>query len=119
MSDGESKSSARSDSKLIRVPLTINFILLLALIGPGSSHKLDLALRRAGLANAITLALQAWFVGSTVFATAFFIRRLVKKSDAVPGEPPRSATFDSVLLLVWWIAVILACLYAFMMGMGG
>jgi hypothetical protein len=105
--------------KPVRVIVIINFVLMLALIGPGSSHKLDLALRRAGLANLITLSLQVWVVGSTILATALFVRALVKGPDTFAGKPQRPAPLDLVLLLAWWIVMILLCLFAFMMGMGG
>jgi len=43
----------------------------------------------------------------------------MRKSHVVVGEPRKKATLDGVLLLVWWIVVILVCLYAFSLGMGG
>jgi hypothetical protein len=56
---------------LVRVPLLINFVLLLALLSPlGSSRKLYKAERAAGIAASITLTLQVWVIGTTLFATA-------------------------------------------------
>ena len=92
---------------------------MLALIGPGNSHKLDLALRKAGVANLITLSLQVWVVGSTILATVLFARSLVKKSDAGSAKLSSPMTLDWVLLLTWWALLVLLCLYAFMAGMGG
>jgi len=104
---------------LVRVPIIINFVLLLLLIGPGGSNKLYLALKRDGVADLIVHALQIWIVGATFFATAIFVWRLFKKSDVEPQQPAKGTTFDGVLLLGWWIVLILFCLYAFNLGMGG
>jgi hypothetical protein len=92
---------------------------MLALIGPGSSHKLDLALRRAGLANLVTLSLQIWVVGSTILATVFFVLSLVKRPETAAGRWPGPNTLDWVLFVAWWVVLIFLCMYAFMMGMGG
>jgi hypothetical protein len=92
---------------------------MLALIGPGSSRRLYLVLRRAGLANLITMSFQIWFVGSTILATALFARSLTKKSDVGLEKLARPTTFDWVLLLMWWTVLVFLCLYAFMMGLGG
>jgi len=103
----------------IRIILVVNFVLILALIGPGSGHKLDLALRRAGLARIISSSLQIWFVGSTILSTALFAVALVKKSDVDLHRFSRPTKLDWVLLLTWWAALILISLFAFMMGFGG
>ena len=59
--------------KLIRIPLIINFVLLLALLGPGSSHELYTAGKRAGITTPIILALQICLVASTLFVTVLVI----------------------------------------------
>jgi len=104
---------------LVRVPIIINFVLLLLLIGPGSSHKLYLALKKGGFADLIVHALQIWVTGATFFATAIFVWRRFKKSDLQAQQPAKGATLDGVLLLGWWIVLILVCLYAFNLDMGG
>jgi hypothetical protein len=119
MNSANSRSSAQRETKLIRVPLIINFLLMLALIGPGSSHTLDLALRKAGIENAITLAVQGWMIGSTLFATGFFVWRLVRKSHAIVDQPTRPTKLDWGLLLGWWFFLIVLGMFAFNMGMGG
>ena len=112
-----SASRIPKQSKLLRVLLIINFIVLLALIGPGSSHELDLKLRRLGIENLIVRAVQFWVVCATFLATLLFIQMLVSKSETLP---PRSPTkLDWTLFLGWWIVIALCCMYAFMMGMGG
>ena len=104
---------------LVRVPIVINFVLLLLLIGHGSSRKLYLVSNRAGVADLTVHALQIWVVGATVFATAMFVWRRFKRSHAEAQQPPKDARLDGMLLLTWWVVLILACLYAFNMGMGG
>jgi hypothetical protein len=106
-------------AKLIRIPLTINFVLLLALIGPGRSHALYIALKKAGVAAPITLALQVWVVGSTVVVTGIFLWRLLRRSDIPVQKPVIPTMLDWTLFLAWWIVLIAVCLFAFMMGMGG
>lgn len=58
-----------ASAKLIRIPLIINFTLVLALLGPGSSHRLYTAGKRAGIADLTVLLFQIWIAGSTVFVT--------------------------------------------------
>ena len=104
---------------MIRIPIAINFVLLLVLISPvGRSRELYTTMRNAGFAPLITM-LDYWIVGTTLIATVLFFWRRMRKSHVVVGEPRKKATLDGVLLLVWWIVVILVCLYAFSLGMGG
>lgn len=116
MSTANSQQTPQKRINLGRAIILVNFILMLALAGPGSSHQVDLVLRRAGVANLITLALQVWFIGSTLVVTLFFAWRL-RRSDGGAGRRP--AKLDWVLLAAWWCVVILLSMYAFMMGMGG
>jgi hypothetical protein len=105
---------------LVRVPLLINFMLLFSLLSPlGTSRKLYKAERAAGIAASITLTLQVWVIGTTLFATAVFVWARIKRSDPVTGKRWKPAKFDWGLLVFWWILIVLLCLFAFMMGMGG
>lgn len=104
--------------KLIRMVLIANFVVLLALIGPGMSHELDLALRRAGVEDLIGRSLQAWIVGSTIFTT-LFASILWKKKSTSPGALAPTLKFEGALLLAWWIALVGFLAYGFMLGMGG
>jgi hypothetical protein len=105
---------------LTRITLIINFFLLLALIGPlGRSRSLYIAERRAGIAAPITLALQVWFVGSTLFVSGLFLWRLLRRSDTAVHKRLRPTMLDWTLFLAWWIVLIAACLFAFVTGMGG
>src|SRR5215471_19573697 len=78
-------SNTRIGTRLPRVLLITNFVLLLALIGPGSSHSLYLTETRLGVAHIIVRFLQVWFIASTIPATLLFIRLLASKS-AVPND---------------------------------
>jgi Ca2+/Na+ antiporter len=68
-------------------------------------------MKTSGLAGPITTAEQIWVVGTTLLATVLFFWRKFK-SDGV-------TRVDGFLLLAWWIVLTFACMYAFMMGMGG
>jgi len=61
---------------------------MLALIGPGSSGTLYLALRRGGLEELVGRSLQIWLVGSTVVATTLFVLVVWKKAkrDILRGK---------------------------------
>jgi hypothetical protein len=104
---------------LIRFPIIINFVLLVALIGPGSNRAFYFASKKAGVAASITLALQIWFVASSLFATTLFVWSLLRKSDVTEAKTLRPKRLDWILVLTWWATVVILCLYAFMMGMGG
>jgi hypothetical protein len=100
-------------AKLTRIPLVINFVLLLALVGPGSSHELYSAGKRVGVTGPLTLAFQVWVVGSTLFVTGLLVWRLLRHPSLRPTK------LDWSLFLNRWAVVIAVCLFAFMMGMGG
>jgi hypothetical protein len=55
MTSARSVPGARQTRKWVRTILIANLVLLAALIGPGSSHKLYLAERRLGVAYVIDL----------------------------------------------------------------
>lgn len=114
MDDTDLRSFAVKSPKVVRVLIIINFFLLLALIGPGSSRQLYLAAKRVGIAHFITYFLQVWFIGSTILATILFIRMLVSKSRIL-----KPTKLDWGLFLGWWSIAACVCAFAFMMGMGG
>lgn len=109
----------RRGPKLIRIVLIANFVVLLAPIGPGMSHELDLALRRTGIEDLIGRSLQAWIVGSTMFSTVLFASILRKEKRTPPGALAPTLKFEGALLLAWWIALVGFLAYGFMLGMGG
>jgi hypothetical protein len=62
-------------------------------------------------------SLQVWLLGSTVMATALFA--LIAWKNRMATMPARSVKVEGILLLSWWIIVVGACAYGFMLGMGG
>lgn len=117
MSNADPISTTATGTKLLRVLVFINFVLLVALIGPGNSRQLYLGLRRMGRAHIIVHSLQVWFVGLTVIVTILFIRMLILRSKALPSQNPTK--LDWTLFLGWWLVVLACCVLAFMVGMGG
>ena len=59
--------------KLARILLVINFVLLIALAGPGSSRQLYLAEEKADIAHTVTFAIQFWFIAATAVAAILFV----------------------------------------------
>lgn len=114
MDSADLKSTTRRRVTPERVLLVFNFVVFIALIGPGNSRQLYLAEKKMGIANLIVTFLQFWFVGSTIIATMFFVRTLVSKS-----KTSRPTKFDWALLLGWWCVIAVFCGLAFMVGMGG
>jgi|SRR5579872_6436340 len=102
-----------------RILITINFVLFLLLISPlGRSRELYRLIRGSGFGALATTGLPLWFALTTLIATALYFWRKVRKQD-VAEQRLSKRTIDGVLLLAWWIVLVVGCLYAFMMGMGG
>lgn len=119
MSSAGLQLNERKGPAIVRILITINFVLLLLLISPiGRSRDLYRHMRGAGFGFLATTGLPLWFALTTLIATALHFWRKVKQEDGVKQPLPKR-TLDGVLLLAWWIALLVTCLYAFMMGMGG
>jgi hypothetical protein len=120
MSVAESVETVGKATRLIRFLLIMNFVLFLILLGPGRSHDIDLALRRAGVEDLIVRLLQIWIIGSTAVASVLFTivawRR--RKTPELKAASPR-ITPEGVLLLAWWMTVFGSLAYGFMLGLGG
>src|ERR1700733_844093 len=101
--------------RLTRALLIVNFVLLLLLISLGSSHELYLAERRLGIADVITYSLNIWFIAATLLSVALFIWMVVSLSKGWRKQGPTA--FDWALLIGWFLAVAICCLYAFMTGL--
>ena len=111
--------SVRKTAILVRVLLIANFAVMLALIGPGRSHELDLVLRREGLEDLIGRSIQVWIVGSTVIATTLFLILAWKRTKMEPSDTLPRIRFEGTLLVAWWVALLGVLAYGFMLGMGG
>lgn len=103
--------------RITRTLLIVNFVLLLVLIGPGTSRKEYLAEKQLGIAHIITYSLQFWFIASTFVAVVLFVWTLISRSEKWRAQRPTK--LDWVLLLGWGCVVTIICLFAFAMGMGG
>ena len=90
---------------------------MLALIGPGSSHTVDLAVRRMGLEKIIAWSLQFWFVISTIFVTVLVGKMLISRSEPILRQ--KLTKLDWALFLSWWFVVVILSLFALIMGMAG
>jgi hypothetical protein len=117
----DSGKTHQKAAMLIRFLVIVNFALLLVLVGPGRSHELDLALRRAGVEDLIGRLFQIWIVSSTILATAVFAFLVWRRRRRTP---PSEAAFprirvEGVLLLAWWGTILAFLAYGFMLGMGG
>ena len=118
MATTNSHSIARRGATLVRIPIIINFVILLLLISPvGTSHEFYKANRESDWLQAVLTSIQVWVVTSTIIATLLFAFMLWKTYRA--GLLVRSVRFEGILLLAWWLTILAACAFAFMMGMGG
>jgi len=117
MSDGNSIVGTRKMRRLTRALLIANFVLLLLLIGPGSSRSLYLAEKRLGIDNFITYSTQFWFITSTILSVVLFVWILFSKSERCRAQRPTG--LDWTLFLAWIFAVALVCLFGFIAGLGG
>jgi hypothetical protein len=103
--------------RLTRALLIANFVLLFLSIGLGFSHEEYLAEQRLGIAHIITYSSQFWFMASTILSAVLFIWILVSRSEACRAQRPK--ILDWALILGWFFAVTVVCLYAFMLGLAG
>ena len=102
---------------ILRVLLISNFIVLFAVIGPGSSHQLYLETRALGLAHVIVKAVQLWVLAATGGTTILFIVMVFSKTET--SRPRKPTKLDWSLFLGWWVVIAMCVVSAFMMGMGG
>lgn len=118
MRTADSPESIGRSVRLIRFLLLINFALLLILLGPGMSHKIDLELRSAGVEDLPGRLWQIWTIGSTLVASALFMIIGYKKRTAPEAARPRMI-LEGTLLLAWWATVLGFLIYGFVLGLGG
>jgi hypothetical protein len=107
---------------IIRAVLCANLFLFVLFVIPVTHHWVDQGFRalRAisnDVENVAGRSLQVWLVTSTVIATGLF--GVVAWKNRRGGRPVRSLKFEGILLVTWWIIVVGACAYGFMLGMGG
>jgi len=79
-----------------------------------------LALKAINLEDPVGWSLQVWLVGSTLVATVLLGTMFWRKQRAVAvGLPSEPLRLEGILVAAWWLIVIGASAYAFMLGMGG
>jgi hypothetical protein len=108
-----------SESRIaIRVILGINFTLLVLFVIPLTHHWADRglgALRSYNLEKPVGRSLQVWLPGSTLLATCLLGFTLWRKRKV----PVSGLGIEVIMVVAWWLIVLGACVYAFMLGMGG
>ena len=105
---------------IVRAILYANLFLFALFVIPTTHHWVDrafFALRSINMEDVVGRSLQGWLVASTVIATALF--GLIAWKNGRATMPVRSFKLEGILLLGWWIVVLGACAYGFMVGMGG
>lgn len=109
--------------KIIRSITLFNLLIFVLFVIPPAHRWLDrgfLALRSIHLEEPVGLSLQIWLVGSTLLVTALFGWVLLQKRRSTSaGLPSTSVRLEGVLVAVWWLVVLGACVYGFALGMGG
>lgn len=115
-----SETGGRKAATLIRTLVIANFLLMLILIGPASSHNLDLTLRSLGVQELIGRTLQLWLAGSTLLLTGLFIRIVWKNRRIAEVDLPKQRfRIEGMLVIAWWVTILVIMAYGFMLGMGG
>jgi hypothetical protein len=107
----------------IRLITLLNFLIFGLFVVPPAHRWIDrgfLALRAIHLEDPVGRSLQVWLVVSTLAATALLGRMLWQKRRATSvGMHLASMRLEGILVAVWWLVVLGACAYGFMLGMGG
>ncbi len=107
----------------IRLIMLLNFLIFGLFVVPPAHRWIDrgfLALRAIHLEDPVGRSLQVWLVVSTLAATALLGRMLWQKRRATSvGMHLASMRLEGILVAVWWLVVLGACAYGFMLGMGG
>jgi hypothetical protein len=110
-------------TKMIRFIVGINFIFFVAFVVPFTNHWIDRglrALKSMNMGNLVGRSLQIWLVASTLVATILFGIALWRRRRAlVAGFAAEQLLLETILITSWWLVVLGACAYAYMLGMGG
>jgi hypothetical protein len=109
--------------KAIRWITAFNFtVLAFFLITPAHTwiDRTFFALRSIHLEEPVGVSLQIWLVASTLFATVLLGRIIwLKRRAESEGLPSFSLILEATLLVAWWLTVLGASAYGFMLGIGG
>ena len=108
---------------IIRLTMWVNLSLFILFVVPLTNHWINRGFRTLktfNLKEPVGRSLQIWLVGSTVCATVLLAQILWKKRKPLPvGSPYVSVVLEGTLVAAWWVVVLGACAYGFMLGMAG
>jgi hypothetical protein len=106
--------------KAIRIPILVNFLLLVALVGPLKSSRLYGTLKSLSLDDALTWIIQGWFIGSTIITSALYARSLKRKlrCGTETSTTDIGLVIDGAMLFAWWVTLLVIIAWALMLGMG-
>jgi hypothetical protein len=108
---------------MIRLITSWNFLIFVMFVVPPAHRWVDrrfLELRSIQLEHVVGRALQLWLLGSTLAVTGllgYVLWRKRKASSAGIASVP--VMIEALLVAVWWLIVLGASAYGFMLGMGG
>jgi hypothetical protein len=109
--------------KIIRLVTLVNFSIFVLLVIPVAHRWVDrgfLALRAINLEDPVGWSLQIWLVVSTLVITTLFGQMVWKNRRATSaGLAVSPLKYEGMLVLTWWLVVLGACAYGYMLGMGG
>ena len=107
----------------IRLITFFNFFVFALFVIPSAHRWIDrifLALRSYHFERPVGLSLQIWLPLSTLVATILLARMMWQRRRSISaGLPSASLKLETTLVTAWWLAILGACAYAFMIGMGG
>ena len=113
----------RGSRKAVRSITLFNFLIFTLFVIPPAHRLVDrgfLFLRSVHLEELVGYSLEIWLVGSTLAATALLARMIWQRRKTISaGLPSVSLRLEKTLVAAWWLAVVGACAYGFMLGMGG
>jgi hypothetical protein len=119
----QARQTFSRSQKAVRSITLLNLPLFVLFVIPPAHRWVDrgfLALRSSHLEEPVGYSLEIWLVGSTLVATALLARMIwQKRKTTSAGLPSVSLTPEKILVAGWWLAVLLACSYGFMLGIGG
>ena len=103
--------------------MVVNFVITALLLVPPFHRWVDRgfqALRAINLEEQVGRGLQLWLIGSTIVATGLLGWLLWQKRRAQSaGKAPLSIRIEGIMVAVWWVIVLVASAYAYMLGLAG
>jgi hypothetical protein len=120
--DTQAQHTFSGSRKIVRWVTLINFCILAVVVTAPArrlADKMFLALSAIHLEEPVGLSLQLWLPVSTLVATAVLASMAWRRRKMPADLASASIRFEAALLTAWWLALLVGCAYAFMLGMGG